>query len=490
MLPELTGHGLQGRVLIDTGPKEAKGRAPGRCAPPVATQVSSSVIAVEWADVLDDGGEDIFNYELQWATLDLLDPEAPPPWASAYTGLQRRTFESEPHTRCAGPGAFRAQCAPLKRPHRGCGRFEFAKGIAADADYAFRVRCANASGQGEWSKVLRVTTPKRSEAALVLAPLPPSWVDLRRHIADLLEPKVSGVDPDILWSALTGVLQKHQVPRQRGSARGGTEPIARHLPANRGALSHLRIPTPASSRLLSPSLALARLLQVPLKIAFRLYSLIGSGVDGGVAIDMTQFRRFVDECKIRFHSDGGAGTMSTATVDLIFARCNRELPPEKPGTAASTASVKGSNLGGRGSPSSPKDGGEGGRSGSPEGVSNDENPDLKLMQFEFVHAVLRLAKARCEQPPPGSAEAPSLTFGRLRPPPLAVSHLPSPSLPSPPRLRSPSPAFARLRPGWSSSSTQRRRSAPTCACRCSRAPSRRSSRAASRSTPPSRCPTR
>ena len=33
--------------------------------------------------------------------------------------------------------------------------------------------------------------------------------------------------------------------------------------------------------------------------------------------------------------------------------------------------------------------------GEPDYVpTNDENPDGKLMQFEFVHAVVRLAKAK------------------------------------------------------------------------------------------------
>jgi len=230
-LPELCHHGLSGRFLVDSG--STKAVQPGPCPTPIASSVSTNAVTVTWMDNIDDGGDDIFRYELQWAELDLIDESATPVWQDGYSGLQKRSKE-------------------------------FSK-LADDADYAFRLAATNAAGQGPWSEVMRVTTLPKIAGDRHVAPLPVAWIELERHIGDMLEPAIwpSRIKAHAHWESLVQTMREGQIT---------------------------------------------------LKIAYRFYSLLGSGVDGGSAMDLTQFRRFVDECGILTPAPSGGIRLSTATV--------------------------------------------------------------------------------------------------------------------------------------------------------------------------------
>ena len=89
----------------------------------------------------------------------------------------------------------------------------------------------------------------------------------------------------------------------------------------------------------------------PIKLAFRFYSLLGSTDDNPDDMSMSQFRLFVKDCRIQ------AKGIPPAAIDNAFMRANREVA-------------------------------------GAEAVSNDANDDHKLMQHEFVGALLRLAMLR------------------------------------------------------------------------------------------------
>lgn len=196
-------------------------------------------------------------------------------------------------------------------------------GLGTDSDFVFRVAATNAKGQGEWSPVLKVTTLPDDDDELILADLPRSWHALEAHLYDLLDPMVTRVQAKPHWYKLVMTLRR---------------------------------------------------LQVQIKIAFRLYTLLGSGTDGGKGMDLTQFRRFVSECEVRVPARGVGGKMlSTATVDLIFQRAN------KPAKALSAEPIiMEESASDMARPPSRK----------------EQNVEHRLLQFEFVHSLLRLASAR------------------------------------------------------------------------------------------------
>jgi len=321
---QLTGHGLMGRVMTDAGPM-ASANKPGAPATPLLTNLTRQVpvASLAWVDVLDDGGDDVFRYDLEWAMLDLVDPSAPKQWLSAYSGIEKRT----------------CQLANLQ----------------PDADYCVRVAATNSVGQGEWSAPLQFTTPKLEEAKLRVAELPPQWRALEVGLMDMLDVLNTGVPTSTHWGKLVKMLRTHQV----------------HL-----------------------------------KIAYRLYSLLGSGSGSSDGMDLTQFRFFVDECEIRTPKGNAGGTkISSAVVDLIFQRANRDLgSSSRSGTAVNTGTTRpGQNP--VATPMRLIEGEEILRS-LPGAEGNSE---FKLLQFEFVHAVLRLAKTRFGPDLPREDPAPLAT---------------------------------------------------------------------------------
>ena len=80
LVRELGGHGLNMRT-VDGGQAEAA-RPPGQCASPTTTSVTAHAINVLWRDVLDDGGDDIFQYDLEWAEVCACARGLEPPWPS------------------------------------------------------------------------------------------------------------------------------------------------------------------------------------------------------------------------------------------------------------------------------------------------------------------------------------------------------------------------------------------------------------------------
>jgi uncharacterized membrane protein YgcG len=191
-----------------------------------------------------------------------------------------------------------------------------------------RLCCENPRGRGEWSgTVLGTTTPQVIVPRVLDTRIPPSWLALRANIGDLLSglQRRHGVEPDAAWGDLVGSWRRHVGD---------------------------------------------------LKLAYRLYVLLESPDADPRDMNLTQFRKFVDD--IQLPEAGRADT------DLVFTRVNRvaELLPSAVGSGngmsravANQAAKLATKLGAKSA-----------------AVRTD-----KMDQAEFVHAILRLGVLRAER---------------------------------------------------------------------------------------------
>ena len=282
-------------------------RPPAPCAPPAVSDASHSSLAVSWQPPLEDGGDDIWQYELELAAIDPLYPAAELAFAVAYAG------------RPEGKGEALIMSTRLS-------------GLDADAEYAVRVAASNGCGRSEWSAATRASTLTRPVRERQLdTVVPTAWLELRPNMCDLatsLEKKY-GTSAHTDWHALVRVWAAQ----------------------------------------------LARL-----RLAYRMYVLLGNTEEAPKDISLTQFRRFVEDCHVL--KKGSAAKVDT---DLIFTRVNR------------TVNNGGLSMSG----------------GGAEGASREDTS--RMGQDEFVHALVRLGLLRAEQRGGGlsSSACPSLTAASL-----------------------------------------------------------------------------
>ena len=178
--------------------------------------------------------------------------------------------------------------------------------------------------RGEWSAECHVATNQKGDAVRSLnSDVPQAWLELRYNMHDMLQSiqKKHSRSTDQVWQELVLAWKRHVAT---------------------------------------------------VKLAYRMYTLLGSTEADPSDINMFQFRKFVEDCNILQHG------MTKTDVDLIFTRVNRVV---EPATASS---------GGRGSPPLPLSG-----RGSPPVSSRSESPDPnrmdKIVLHEFVHALVRLS---------------------------------------------------------------------------------------------------
>lgn len=250
------------RVLASTPPP--KGSAPDKCRSLAVREVTCDSLRATWDPPESDGGDEIFKYEVQVATIDPLQPDEPLDFQLGFSGF---------------PVELEVVLSNLE----------------ADTEIVMRVAATNGQGRGEWSDQIRCTTEKYPRQARELdTRIPQSWLDLRANMSDLFASvrKAHGIDEDAAWEELLEVWRNHLGD---------------------------------------------------LKLAYRLYVLLESTEPEPKDINLGQFRRFVQDCRI---------AATKTETDLIFVRVNRV---------------------------STNDGGK-----SP--VAQDS----RIQQDEFVHAILRL----------------------------------------------------------------------------------------------------
>ena len=251
--------------------------APAVCEKCVVKDETSYSLAVSWAPPQDDGGDEIYQYELQIAFVDPLSPDDHN-YSTVYEGLEPLHFVVDD--------------------------------LDANSEWLLRVRAVNQVGAGTWSEpTVAATLMQKAGERTLDTNVPESWLELKANMDDLFVTlrKKWGANPEANWKGIVDAWRNH-------------------------------IPT--------------------IRLAFRLFVLLGSKETDPQEMTLTQFRVFVDNCAVFRSGLRGAGS-KTVETDLIFTRVNRE---------ASTEGKK----------------------------ANASKGDNKMGQAEFVHAIVRLGLSRCE----------------------------------------------------------------------------------------------
>ena len=369
------------------------GSPPRQCSPPLPPAApmivcaTSDSITVRWPtqdstqDSAEgsDGSAEVLRYSLEIAEIDPLSPEAPPRFRVAYEGLPASRINI---ATCASPpeGLETEELgtkpnSPLDPlPEHLPDAVKEAKGgdrcdeegerrggevehffeavpsqLLADCEYTLRLRCANACGWSEFSPLtVGVTAPLLEEPRRIDTRIPPSWMHLRGNLNDLLVARSTkhGVEPEKAWLELVEAWRSHIVS---------------------------------------------------IKLAYRLYVLLESPDSEPRDMNLTQFRKFVE--------DAGITPKPTRTdQDLIFTRANRVV----------STSAEGQVLGGAATVTVP----DGGRAG--DKALGEKRRGLKVAsqaaklaarlgaksaairtdrmdQAEFVHAIVRLGAQRADR---------------------------------------------------------------------------------------------
>ena len=292
--PYFLGRAREQEVALDSPGKLPRGRPPAACARPTVTAESHTALYVTWTDPADNGGAEIYRYEVQLAAVDPLHPEAACMFETVYTG--------HPGGESCQGDAGSAVCSTVVGD------------LSPDTEYAVRVAASNDWGRAEWCEPTRACTTRAPPKIRQLdTRVPEAWLELRANMSDLatsLE-KRFGTCASSDWHALV--------------------------------------------RVWGDNLA-------PLRLAFRMYTLLGNTEAMPRDISLTQFRKLVDDCHVLKRT-----STAKVEVDLIFTRVNRTV----------------------------NNGGLGARGGSSESAGREDQN--KMGQDEFVHALVRLALLRAEQ---------------------------------------------------------------------------------------------
>jgi hypothetical protein len=159
--------------------------APGACDAPAVADATARSLHVAWAPVSDDGGDEVYQYELQLAPVDPLRPEAPLEFRTACT--------------CA-PSAEGARLATTLGE------------LDADRDYVLRVAAVNSRGRGAWSAEARASTAPPARAVRSLdTRIPRAWLDVQHNMGDVLVRlrKQHGCDVEEEWDSLLAAWRAH-----------------------------------------------------------------------------------------------------------------------------------------------------------------------------------------------------------------------------------------------------------------------------------------
>ena len=299
-----------------------RGRPPGACEPPAvsaAPHAPHSSLDVCWTAPSDHGGEEIFLYEVEVAPIDPLRPDSPLVFTPAYAGPPQQKPACDAGGGGSGGGgpAIEAGGRPMLSA--------VVSGLEADTEYATRVAARNDCGRAEWCMPTRACTQRAPRKARQLDTfVPDAWLELRPNMSDLsggLERRYGTIEEHD-WHALVRVWMTNLAP---------------------------------------------------VRLAYRLYVMLGNIEAEPRDISLTQFRKFVEDCHVLKPAPS-----SKVDVDLIFTRANRVNVHHGAGEHAAETEV----LNGRKDPN-------------------------RMGQDEFVHALVRLGLLRAEQRAASSTAAAS-----------------------------------------------------------------------------------
>ncbi|KAG8459785.1 hypothetical protein KFE25_014348 [Diacronema lutheri] len=160
-------------------------------APPqlTLTHLSFNSIGVSWELPEDDGGDEIFEFEIECSYYDVA-------WSDELGGL----FEG-----------MRPFSSWHKTPALSAPRSRTWTNLASNNVFCLRVRCANSIGESAFSEVLTLTTPPPQPRARADDGMPAAW--LQGEYTDVLREYVEqhGVQGDAVLAELGAVLQEHAI---------------------------------------------------------------------------------------------------------------------------------------------------------------------------------------------------------------------------------------------------------------------------------------
>ena len=283
------------RVLASTPPLAVT--APRRPAPPEVGECTTSTIAVSWREVEFDGGDDVNQYELQVARVDPLDTAAQLQYESCFVVIVDGKWAPAPKgwgdadgSAVAGnpSGGDRLAEVTSVRHERSASRLHCViDGMDEDDDFVLRLSARNGVGRSEWTDNVRASTLAEAEPELEgLKELPPLWRELVVNLDDVFEQLGLRIDGGAIELDTT----KGLIWEELAAA------LVRHLAA--------------------------------LKLAFKMYSLIGSTDDNPNDMSQLQYLRFVKDAQIREHLPDvppreQGHEVSGVDCDLVFVAANR-----------------------------------------------------------------------------------------------------------------------------------------------------------------------
>jgi hypothetical protein len=383
-----TGRGLgPPRLQVDSDEFDGAERYPAPCGPLELVETRKHRLSVRWheADLDGDDNDDDDWYRLLGYDLEIAEAPTQAPGGTATTTA---TASNSNSSSSSSSSSSSTAVLVWRRVYAGFETSFEVRGLSQDTDYLLRVSSRNRVGNGPYA-TLSATTLLDDHAALAKpAQLPPSWLALEAHMEDMLEEGYTGVPKRAHWEGVKESLMRYHVQ---------------------------------------------------LKGAFRLYTLLGpterAPPGDGEAMSLPQFHRFVEECGItKANATGVPASSSTsaaapsAAVRAATTAADAASPAEDPAADTSSGGGGGARggLGGNRLPpgwgsdasSSSRANGNTGMALSRHEVelcftranrelteslgaasvhglpSNDDNPDGALLHHEFVHALLRLGKAR------------------------------------------------------------------------------------------------
>lgn len=164
--------------VLEAGAASLNASRPSKPAPPVVTATSHCTIKAAWSYVADDGGDECFQFELQYAPIDPITHEVTH-WRSAYRGIRK----------------FGCQLSDLLH----------------ETEYCFRVQASNTVGDSMWSDYSAARTYALPEGhRTAINDLPDSWYLLKDDLDDAYK-RIGGAETsmDSMWQATLHELKRN-----------------------------------------------------------------------------------------------------------------------------------------------------------------------------------------------------------------------------------------------------------------------------------------
>ena len=156
---------------VEPATPRRNGTVPGACARPGGEAIDEATLRVTWEAVEEDGGDEVYKYEVQMALVDPIRPEDELEYKGVYEGLERWNLTLGSllaDNECVTRVTVAVTCVASVACHACRTALVLRVSVlAVTCRYVFRVCAHNSRGAGAWSEELRLVTNDEAEAVLV-----------------------------------------------------------------------------------------------------------------------------------------------------------------------------------------------------------------------------------------------------------------------------------------------------------------------------------